>query len=96
MVGFIKDEAGRGKKLVYSHYKTPNGDWMDAELLHMEKECATFDGTGYKKMTLGGNTGAIAAMSEGERNVFADEQMALNDQMLILFEEMERCGDNKN
>lgn len=96
MVGHIKDLTGQNKHLVYTRYETPNGDIMRAKLHKLEKECASFNGAGYKKMTLGGFSGAIGSMSESEREVFADQQMAYNEQLLALLADMERCGDNEN
>jgi len=95
MVGHIKDLSGQNKHLVYTRYETPGGDIMRAKLQKLEKECASFNGAGYKKMTLGGYTGAVGAMSESEREAFADSQMAYNEQTLAMMAELERCGDNQ-
>ena len=95
MVGFIKDQAGRSKNLVYTRYDLENGDMMEAHLYLLEKRCMSFDGNGYKKMTLGASTGALATMTEGERQGFADDQLALQAEMLALLAELNRCGDNE-
>ena len=95
MVGHIKDLSGQNRHLVYTRYETPGGDIMRAKLHKLEKECASFNGSGYKKMSLGGFKGAVGAMSESEREAFTDSQMAYNEQTLALVAEMERCGNNQ-
>ncbi|NAS14394.1 hypothetical protein [Poritiphilus flavus] len=95
MAGYIRDAAGSNKNLAYTRFDLPNGDMFEVHLNHMEKLCATFDGAGYKKMTLGASTGAIAAMTEAEQNAFADSQNELNNQMLAMLKDMERCNGDK-
>ena len=95
MVGHIKDLSGQNKHLVYTRYETPGGDVMKAKLHKLEKECASFNGAGYKKMTLGGSTGAIGAMSESEREDFLAQQLDYNAQMGALLTELGRCGDDE-
>ena len=95
MVGYIKDQTGQGKKLVYSHYSTPDGEWIDAHLLSLEKMCASFDGAGYKKMTLMGSTGAVGRMSQSEREDYVDSGRDYQQKLGELLTELGKCGDDE-
>ncbi|MEN8788241.1 MAG: hypothetical protein ABF295_01905 [Flavobacteriaceae bacterium] len=96
MVGHIKDLSGQNKHLVYTRYETPGGEIMRAKLHKLEKLCASFDGEGYKKMTLMGSTGAIGAMTDTERDDLVASQQAYNARLAALLQEMGRCGDDEN
>lgn len=95
LTGYIRDAANQSKKLVYSKVELPGGNFYEGHLQSMDRMCFQFDAVTYKKMTIGASRGAIAAMSYGEQQEFANDQNALQEEMMRLLSEMSRCGDDK-
>lgn len=96
MVGYMKDQNDLNKLMVYSRFDQPSGGYIEAKLISIEKLCASFEARGYKKMTLGGSTGAIGAMTEREREDLVASQQAYHEQLGQLISNLESCGDNEN
>jgi|GEM_PF-2583215 len=95
MAGFVKDLEGKGRMMPYSQVVRPNGDMFETHMLNMYTSCAYFDAHGYKKMSLGGNTGAISSMTEEEQNQFADRQDALQKRLMQTIAAMADCNGDK-
>lgn len=96
LVGYIRDANNKNKQLVYQKVELPGGDMYEAHLIYMGNFCAQFDGGGYKKMTIGSSTGAIAAMTAQERAAFSERQNELHEQRLMLLQDLQRCRGNKS
>lgn len=94
MVGYIKDENGIPKNLVFTRAKLSDGSSFEVHLKKFRKECASFEAKGYKKATLGGYTGSFSAMSDDEIEEFGKRQESYNDEMMALLSEMSACGKN--
>ena len=95
MVGYVRDQNGANKKLVYTRYDTPNGEMIEAHLESIAKTCASFNGKGYKKMILGGgNVNAIATMTKEEQEAMVTSQKDYNTQIMALIQEIADCGSN--
>lgn len=95
MVGHIKDLAGKNKQLVFTRFDSDEADFIEARLKRLERRCAEFNASGYKKMTIGSSTGALAAMTEAQRNQFGEDYLAQQAHIEELVQQMEQCRGNQ-
>ncbi|WP_430967011.1 hypothetical protein [Spongiimicrobium sp. 2-473A-2-J] len=94
MVGFMKDQHGRNKNLVYSKFEREDGTYIEANLLLLERQCFTFSGGKYKKMTLAGYTGGFETMTESQTDAFTETHEEYNEDFQELMVRLAACGDN--
>ena len=95
MVGFIRDQNNMNKLLVYSRLDRENGEFIEAHLNRIERYCATFIARGYKKFTLMGDTGAVGAMTEGQRANLVQNQKTYYEQLNQYLQDLAACGDDE-
>ncbi|MEM9361346.1 MAG: hypothetical protein AAGA43_01875 [Bacteroidota bacterium] len=95
MAGYIKDRENRPKTLVYSHFEDDDGNTLEEHLQQMDRQCYSFSGADYKKMTLFGDSGAIGHMTAKSEALFDEEQEKLIEELNTIVENLGKCGDDE-
>ena len=95
MAGYIKDQNNKPKQLVYSQYDDDDGNMMEEHLKSMDRQCYSFSGNGYKKMTLFGDSGALGAMSEEDEKRFDASQEKLIEELNTVIADLAKCGTDE-
>ncbi|MEO0572999.1 MAG: hypothetical protein AAF039_14925, partial [Bacteroidota bacterium] len=95
MTGYIKDQEGKPKTLVYSRYENEDGNMMEEHLKQMDRQCYSFNGNGYEKMTLFGDTGAMGHMTAKEETLFDEKKEKLIEELNTIVENLAKCGDDE-
>ena len=95
MVGYVLDSNGKNKKLVFTRVDKPNGDFIETHLVKIENKCYSFDGAGYKKMTLGGFGGVNEpARTKEEQQQTSDSNKSFMKRMEAINLQLMACGDD--
>jgi len=95
MAGYIKDQENMPKTLVYSHFEDEEGNMLGEHLQQMDRQCYSFSGFGYKKMTLFGDTGAVGHMTEKEETLYDESQEKLIAELNSIVEGLAKCGGDE-
>ncbi|HKL90812.1 MAG TPA: hypothetical protein VJ880_06500 [Allomuricauda sp.] len=90
LVGYLRDQQGKNKKLVYTKTEKQNGDMIEGHLKSIERNCYSFDGTGYKKMSLAGIIGSNSNMNDMEEERSLTNE-AYDKEMKELQEQLRNC-----
>ncbi|NAY92181.1 hypothetical protein GTQ34_09640 [Muricauda sp. JGD-17] len=91
MVGYIRDHQGKNKKLVYAKTEMQNGDMLEAHLRNIERKCFSFDGAGYKKLSLGGFAGGASNRTPQQDEDRLAAHDAYDKEMKELKEQLRNC-----